>query len=350
MSERQDELPGDLVRVPDSAPASDNQPDAEAAPAQVARERKIEVLPSRPPELRFDPSRAFRQPQLAPGQGWRKLVHTGSRGRVNPGPSAWEIEREQLLEQVRTPLRGRLRLVALWGRKGGTGKTGTTLGLGYQLAEERPDRVIAADVNPDSGSLTLKVRRETAYSGWELAEAAARIRSLAEVREYTSHLGRLEVLASPPDTERAEAIGAAQFERVLSVLRQYHSLGLIDCGTGVRDNRYWLERVDQVVVVTEAAEDCAAVAVESLKTLVEIRGHGWVEGNVVVVINKCGEHPNVDYAQLAGQFAEHVRAVREVPADPALKGGGLFRWDALNERTRTAYLRLAAAVSSGFHS
>ena len=46
-------------------------------------------------------------------------------------------------------------------RKGGAGKTTTTLMLGHTFATHRGDRVVALDANPDAGSLAYRVRRET---------------------------------------------------------------------------------------------------------------------------------------------------------------------------------------------
>ena len=65
---------------------------------------------------------------------------------VDLGPSAEERRQLELLGRVRTPC-GCRRIVVI-SRKGGAGKTTTTLMLGHTLASYRGDRVVALDANP----------------------------------------------------------------------------------------------------------------------------------------------------------------------------------------------------------
>jgi len=65
-----------------------------------------------------------------------------------------------LVGRVKSPVVG-CRRIAVVSRKGGVGKTTTTLMLGHTFASLRGDRVIALDGNPDAGSLAYRVRRET---------------------------------------------------------------------------------------------------------------------------------------------------------------------------------------------
>ena len=58
--------------------------------------------------------------------------------------------------------------------KGGVGKTTATVGLGATLASMRGDRVIAVDANPDRGTLSDKVRLETAATVRDLLNERAR--------------------------------------------------------------------------------------------------------------------------------------------------------------------------------
>ena len=80
---------------------------------------------------------------------------------MNPGASPREQELNDLTELIRTPLRGDYR-IAVMSLKGGVGKTTTTVALGSVLAEERGDRVIAIDANPDFGTLAQRVAADAA--------------------------------------------------------------------------------------------------------------------------------------------------------------------------------------------
>ena len=103
----------------------------------------------------IDESNLLNPVKTPPKKGWRKMVHSMSGGRVNPGGSASEQEEERLLEAVRAPLRGDYR-IAVMSLKGGVGKTTTTVALGGVFAAERGDRVIAIDANPDLGTLAQR--------------------------------------------------------------------------------------------------------------------------------------------------------------------------------------------------
>ncbi len=87
-----------------------------------------------------------------PTHGWRAALYRATGGRCNPGLSLAQAEHRQLIERVRTPLRGAHQIV-ITSLKGGIGKTTITACLGPTLAEHRGDRIIALDANPDAGTL-----------------------------------------------------------------------------------------------------------------------------------------------------------------------------------------------------
>ena len=73
----------------------------------------------RAPELELTPPAVLDQSNLVdpvkspPKQGWRKLVHTATRGRINPGGSRRELEEQQLFDAIRAPLRGDYRIAVM---------------------------------------------------------------------------------------------------------------------------------------------------------------------------------------------------------------------------------------------
>ena len=74
------------------------------------------------------------------------------------------------------------RRIAVMSRKGGVGKTTTTLQLGHTFASHRGDRVIALDGNPDAGSLAYRVRRETTATITDLLRDRDSIARYADIR------------------------------------------------------------------------------------------------------------------------------------------------------------------------
>ena len=107
------------------------------------------------PPAGLDQSNLVDPVKAPPKQGWRKLVHSVTRGHINPGGSRQELEQQQLFDAIRAPLRGDYR-IAVMSLKGGVGKTTTTVALGGVFAQTRGDRVIAIDANPDLGTLAQR--------------------------------------------------------------------------------------------------------------------------------------------------------------------------------------------------
>jgi len=112
--------------------------------------------------------------------------------------------------------------VAIVSRKGGIGKTTTTLMLGHTFATHRMDRVVALDANPDAGSLAYRVRRETDATVTQLLRASERIRRYSDMRNFTNQSPtRLEILASDDDPTISVALGEPEYRQVLHVLEHH---------------------------------------------------------------------------------------------------------------------------------
>src|SRR2546430_12920793 len=97
------------------------------------------------------------------------------------------MRRRDLINRVRTPVAGGHHRVAVLSLKGGVGKTTTAVGLGATLATLRGDRVIAVDANPDRGTLSDKVRLETAATIRDLLNERDQVRDRKSTRLNSSH-------------------------------------------------------------------------------------------------------------------------------------------------------------------
>jgi Mrp family chromosome partitioning ATPase len=137
--DERDELPvplGDRPRL--------QQVSTERAPHRTAEP------PRRPSAGDFTSERMLRAQAEPARGGWRRLLFQLSGGLVNLGPSPTELRERELIARVKAPVTG-CRRIAIVSRKGGVGKTTTTLMLGHTFASLRGDRVIALDGNPDAG-------------------------------------------------------------------------------------------------------------------------------------------------------------------------------------------------------
>ena len=291
----------------------------------------------------------LRHKARAPETGWRRGLYKATGGTVNLGPSHAEDEARALANRVQHPIRG-CRRVAVLSRKGGSGKTTTTLMLGHSFAQLRGDRVVALDANPDAGSLAHRVRRETSETVTSLLGDRDLIDRYSDIRAYTSQAGtRLEVIASDDDPRITQALGERDYQQAIDLLDRHYNLILLDTGTGILDSAIQgvLEEADQIVVVMPPALDGARAAASTLDWL-EQHGYGAMAAGAVAVINSVRGGGLVELDRIEDHFVNRCAGVVRIPWDPALAAGARTSIEDLRPATRKAYLTLAATVADGF--
>ncbi len=368
-SPSEDALPGgDAMSYDHEAPVADLPPPPEPANSRHAAPMGSYVehsAPEPPEEWNIPPvpaasSRAdaesltaasvLRTRRARPQSGWRKHVLTLTGGKVNLGLSPEDRRRADLLARARTPVRGSHR-VAVISLKGGVGKTTTTAALGSMFANLRGDRVIAVDANPDRGTLSERITRESGATIRHLLEARERVTRYGDVRAFTSQSPtRLEVLASDSDPGASSALSEQDYIDTLDTLERFYNLVLTDCGTGLLHDamRGVLGLASSLVVVSSASLDGARSASATLDWL-EAHGLDDLARNAVVVISSVRPGGGiVDVLQLEDHFASRCRAVVTIPYDPHLEAGSALDLDELDEETLEAYQELAAVVGEGF--
>jgi putative peptide zinc metalloprotease protein len=298
----------------------------------------------------FAPDRVMGPEKVRPAtRGLRRAVRSISFGVISPGPSRSERRERDLIATAITPITT-CRKVAIVSRKGGIGKTTTTLMLGHTFAAHRRDKVIALDANPDAGSLAYRVRRETDATVTQLLRAAERIQRYSDMRGFTSQSAtRLEVLASDDDPTISVALGEAEYRQVLNVLEHHYNLILMDTGTGILDSATQgvLRMTDQIVVCAAPGIDASRASSLTLDWLDEHGYHDMVS-DAVVVINQVRNSGSRELRQVVEHFAKRCRAVVNVPWDPHLAEGLEVDVDNLRSETRAAYLTAVAAVARSF--
>jgi len=288
----------------------------------------------------------------APPSGWRRAIYQATGGLVRPPLSAAEMRRRELVARACTPVSGGHYRVAVLSLKGGVGKTTTVMGLGSTLASLRGDRVIAVDANPDRGTLSDKLRLETAATVRDLLNEREQIQRYADVRAFTTQAAsRLEVLASDRDPTVSVAFSDQDYQDVSQVLEHYYSICITDCGTGLLHSAMAgvLRLADQIVLVSSPSVDGARSASATLDWL-QAHGYGDLVRDAVVVLSviRPRRKSTVDLGRLEQHFATRCRAVVRIPYDAHLEEGAEVDLTQLSRATADAYLALAAEVGDGF--
>lgn len=310
--------------------AEDRVSKTEASPRQIAGAPMIR--PSRP----------------RPRHGWRALAYGVTGGLWNPGMSPKEEKERERERQIAAQLRGR-HVTAFFCLKGGISKTSTTAATSIALSDLRPDPVFAIDANPDAGDLAERLIGGRLSGIAALASNIDEIDSLEALSQYTATTGRLTVLPGEPHPILGDSISADDFECVMRAVQRYYSFVQVDCGTGVTH-----PLMEGVLRFADTAVIPAAWSITGAKRAAEtiewLRDHGFerlATSSIVVLTAKDLVSSSVDKDAVLA-YLSRAADVIIVPADPHVADGALIEWEALQPKTREAYLDIAAAITRRF--
>ena len=288
-----------------------------------------------------------------PTGAWNKFVYAATLHRLNLGDSALERTRKDEVARITKSFEGGTRFVPVLTRKGGVGKTTVTTLLGMTMATLREDRIIAIDANPDRGTLSERVTKQTRAT---VRDVVTRANAIGGFTDFTTLVSRdetrLDILASDTDPLLSEAFDENDYNVVADLAARFYSIALTDCGTGIVHSvmRATLQRADSVVIVSGGSVDEARLASETL-TWLEANGYGDLVRNAVVAINTATHGTSlVKLDEIESHFASRVRDIVRIPYDPQLAAGSVVDYKNLKQTTKDAARTLAALVADGLPS
>ncbi len=285
-----------------------------------------------------------------PTGAWNRFVYAATLRRLNLGDSAVERIRKDEFSRITKQFEGGTRFVPVLTRKGGVGKTTVTTLLGMTMATLREDRIIAIDANPDRGTLSERVTKQTRAT---VRDVVTRANAIGGFTDFTTLVSRdetrLDILASDTDPLLSEAFDENDYNVVADLAARFYSIALTDCGTGIVHSvmRATLQRADSVVIVSGGSVDEARLASETL-TWLEANGYGDLVRNAVVAINTATHGTSlVKLDEIESHFASRVRDIVRIPYDPQLAAGSVVDYKHLKQTTKDAARTLAALVADG---
>lgn len=285
-----------------------------------------------------------------PEGGWNSFVYAVTLHLVNLGDSSKVLARKAIEARIDKRFEGGARFIPVLTRKGGVGKTTITALLGMALAETREDRIIAIDANPDRGTLSERVNKQTRSTVRDVVTMAPTITSFNDFTMMVSRdETRLDILASDTDPLLSEAFDENDYNVVADLAARFYSIVLTDCGTGIVHSvmRATLQRADSVVIVSGGSVDEARLASETL-TWLEANGYGDLVRNAIVALNTATQGTNlVKLEEIEAHFKSRVREIVRIPYDPQLAAGSVINYKDLKPLTKASALELAALVTDG---
>ncbi|CAN5137609.1 hypothetical protein BH09ACT1_BH09ACT1_05630 [soil metagenome] len=269
---------------------------------------------------------------------------------VNRGDSPRVAARKAVEARIDKRFEGGARFIPVLTRKGGVGKTTITALLGMALSDVREDRIIAVDANPDRGTLSERVNKQTRSTVRDVVTLAPSITSFNDFTTMVSRdETRLDILASDTDPLLSEAFDENDYNVVADLAARFYSIVLTDCGTGIVHSvmRATLQRADSVVIVSGGSVDEARLASETL-TWLEANGYGALVRNAIVALNTATQGTNlVKLEEIEAHFRSRVRDIVRIPYDPQLAAGSVINYKDLKPLTKASARELAALVVDG---
>jgi MinD-like ATPase involved in chromosome partitioning or flagellar assembly len=291
-----------------------------------------------------------RKTRPGPEGGWQRFIYGLTFHTVNLGDSAKVRARKELDHRIQKQFEGGTRFVPILTRKGGVGKTTVTTLLGMALADAREDRIVAIDANPDRGTLSERVTKQTRATVRDVVQKAPSIGGFTDFSALVSRdETRLDILASDTDPLLSEAFDENDYNVVADLTARFYSIVLTDCGTGIVHSvmRATLQRADSVVIVSGGSVDEARLASETL-TWLEANGYGDLVRNAIVALNTATQGTNlVKLDEIESHFKSRVREVVRIPYDPQLAAGSVVSYKDLKPLTKQSARTLAALVVEG---
>ena len=296
---------------------------------------------------------ARKQKRTRPEGGLNAFLYAATLHLVNRGDSPRVVVRKAVEARVDKRFEGGARFIPVLTRKGGVGKTTITALLGMALSDIREDRIIAIDANPDRGTLSERVNKQTRSTVRDVVTLAPTINSFNDFTTMVSRdETRLDILASDTDPLLSEAFDENDYNVVADLAARFYSIVLTDCGTGIVHSvmRATLQRADSVVIVSGGSVDEARLASETL-TWLEANGYQHLVKNAVVALNTATQGTNlVKLEEIEAHFKSRVREIVRIPYDPQLAAGSVINYRDLKPLTKASARELAALVVDGLPS
>jgi MinD-like ATPase involved in chromosome partitioning or flagellar assembly len=254
----------------------------------------------------------------------------------------------QLDRQITGPRLQHCATIAVVSPKGGVGKTTVTALLGTLFSLLRRDPTVAVDTNPDFGSLGRVLTPDQSWYVDDLARLVARDEELS-LTALDSQLGRaihgLLVVPAPTDPARMAALDEDAYRQVITRLKDFFSLILLDCGTGLQDpaSAAAIASADQVVLITDAQPATASLVAQSADLL-----HQSGRPITVVVNRMPARGSRLDLERLS-RYLPGARGLVVIPdhlvSATRLAGGG-FDWRDAPPGWQVALRELAVVLVS----
>jgi pilus assembly protein CpaE len=202
--------------------------------------------------------------------------------------------------------RARQQVIAVFGGKGGVGRSVIALNLAIMLRQLTQERVALIDADLQAGDAHVLLNINTPSSIDDLREALSLDAEIIH-HSMTTHETGLMVLRAPLHPESAERYTEDEMKRIMVDLRENFDYLVVDLSTAYSEvNLMILEMADQIVLVTTLE----LASLNKVARFFEVAGRlGYPEQKIVLVCNRVQSYYGIKPQQLETQFRHKVEAL-----------------------------------------
>jgi pilus assembly protein CpaE len=238
------------------------------------------------------------------------------------------------------------RIVAVFGPKGGVGRTTLAVNLAVAAATELGQRTCLMDASFQFGDVGVLLNLNPKNKS--IADLIPELES-GDVDSLDTfiinHSAGIRVLLAPPSPEMAELITPAATKRMLEVLRETHDLVVVDCMSTFNDTTLAILDMADVVLTMLSLE---ITSIKNIRLFLEVAEQlGYDSDKVRLVLNRADSSLGIRVADVEhsiGRRVDHTIVSDGRSVVYALNRGVPFFLSNREAQVSQDVLRLASAV------
>ncbi len=239
-------------------------------------------------------------------------------------------------------------VVAVFGPKGGVGRTTIAVNLAVAAAVELNKTVVLVDGSFQFGDVAVLLNLNPKdKSMFELMPELEGEGAEAEALDaYTvSHSSGIKVILAPPSPEMADVITPGGVKRVIEALRQRYELVVVDCSAWFNDTTLGILDLADTVLTVLTLE---ITSIKNIRLFLEVAEKLGYEGKIKLVLNRADTTLGIRVADVEhsiGRKVDHTIVSDGRAVVYALNRGVPFVISNREAQVSQDVLRLATAVT-----
>ncbi len=238
------------------------------------------------------------------------------------------------------------RVIAVFGPKGGVGRTTLAVNLAVAAATELGQRTCLVDASFQFGDVGVLLNLNPKNKS--IADLIPELDAGEELSLETfviNHSAGIRVLLAPPSPEMAELITPAGAKRMIEALRQTHDLVVVDCMSSFNDTTLAILDLADTVLTMLSLE---ITSIKNIRLFLEVAEQlGYSSDKVRLVLNRADSSLGIRVADVEhsiGRRVDHTIVSDGRSVVYALNRGVPFFLSNREAQVSQDVLRLASAV------